>query len=131
MTSGPIEPVLDFVLRLGDSGSNSALSGGKIGVGGCSGDIALAFESLAKLLLSLSNVLADDVAARVFILAEIAERDFGDADMAAGRGIWRLGRVGCGRVLAGEQAADGCCDQGGSDSRSGKSHCMHAAPSEG
>lgn len=72
MAAGPVEPALDAVLRLRDGGAHGLFGGGTIGVSGRSGDVAFSLETLAELVVGLADVLAQNVTAGGFVLAEVA-----------------------------------------------------------
>ena|ERR1700722_4208413 len=68
VAAGAIEPAIDSPAGLSDRGADSPLGGFAVGVGGCSGDVLFARQTVAQLLLSLSDVLAENVSAGALVL---------------------------------------------------------------
>src|ERR1700678_1922667 len=74
MAARAVQPALDTLLRSCESRAHGSFSGLAVGVGGSAGDAAFPFHALAQLIISLPHVLAENVAAGGFILAEVASR---------------------------------------------------------
>ena len=72
MLAGAMEPVLDAILGSGDGRADDVLGRLAIGVGGCAGDVGLAFQALAQVFFGLAYVFAEDVSACLFVLAQVA-----------------------------------------------------------
>jgi len=83
MPAVTLEPELDAVLGLGDGCSYGALRGRAVGIGGRTRDIALTVETFQKLVIGAADMLAENVAARGFVLAEIAGRAGGSGRLGA------------------------------------------------
>src|ERR1700690_293155 len=77
MAAGAVQPALDPVLRCRDGCAHGSLSGLAVGVGRRAGDAALPFQAFAQLAVGLAYMLAENVAAGGFVLAEVADRAIG------------------------------------------------------
>jgi len=69
--AGAIKPAVDAILILPNGCADRLLGGGQVGPGGRSGDIAFAFEALAKLIVSSADMFFQGVAAGGFVLFQI------------------------------------------------------------
>ncbi len=101
MSAGTIQPALDAILGHSDGRTDSVLGGTAVCIGRCARDITLPFEALAELVIRPSDMLAEDVAAGVLVLGEVAR---GAGRVGLDPGICGRGRRSSGRV--GGLAAD-------------------------
>src|SRR5579862_5636642 len=100
-----IVPAIDFRLVRAEGGGDGFFGGGKIGPGGGGGDITLAVETFAELVVGAADVLVERVAAALFVAAEvvaIARRGVtvGTARLCIPRRGSHRGRFGtCGAIV--------------------------------
>lgn len=103
MSAGAIEPALDAIVILGDGDADCAFGGGAIYVTRRAGDIPLAAQTFAQLVICSADMLTQYMAARSFVLGEIANRTSAGR-FRFGGGVVRLGRFRrLRRRLAGDQ----------------------------
>jgi hypothetical protein len=89
MSTRTVEPALNSILRFRDCRANRMLGGGAVSVSRCPGDAAFPFQTLAQLIVGLAYVLAQNVAASGFVLAEVTHwtvrrTAFGSCDYRSG-----------------------------------------------
>ena len=103
-------PAVDFRLVRPKSGSDGFFCGGEIGPGRSGGDITLAIETLAELIVAAADVLVERVTAALFVAREIVAIASGGASVGAVRlGLRISRRGGCGRRFPARRAIFGRC----------------------